>query len=80
MDDIRNYIKNNFKDNDIDDIKESIIESIKSKDEVLLPGLGVFFELVWNNSDEEERNELLKKIKKSIYKSRKILDFIYFLI
>ena len=54
MDDIRNYIKNNFKDNDIDDIKESIIESIKSKDEVLLPGLGVFFELVWNNSDEEE--------------------------
>lgn len=66
MDDIRNYIKNNFKDNDIDDIKESIIESIKSKDEVLLPGLGVFFELVWNNSDEEERNELLKKIKKSI--------------
>ena len=66
MDDIRNYIKNNFKDNDIDDIKESIIESIKSKDEVLLPGLGVFFALVWNNSDEEERNELLKKIKKSI--------------
>lgn len=66
MDDIRNYIKNNFKDNDIDDIKESIIESIKSKDEVLLPGLGVFFELVWNNSDKEERNELLKKIKKSI--------------
>lgn len=66
MDDIRNYIKNNFKDNDIDDIKESIIESIKSKDEVLLPGLGVFFELVWNNSDEEEKNELLKKIKKSI--------------
>ena len=66
MDDIRNYIKNNFKDNDIDDIKESIIESIKSKDEVLLPGLGVFFALVWNNSDEEKRNELLKKIKKSI--------------
>ena len=33
---------------------------------VLLPGVGVFFELVWNNSDEEERNELLKKIKKSI--------------
>ena len=41
--DIRGYIKSNFKDDDINSIKESIVESIKSKDEVLLPGLGVFF-------------------------------------
>ncbi len=64
--DIRGYIKNNFKDDDINSIKESIVESIKSKDEVLLPGLGVFFELVWNNSSEDERISILKKIKKGI--------------
>ncbi len=64
--DIRGYIKNNFKDDDINSIKESIVESIKSKDEVLLPGLGVFFELVWNNSSEDERINILKKIKKGI--------------
>ena len=64
--DIRGYIKNNFKDDDINSIKESIVESIKSKDEVLLPGLGVFFELVWNNSSEDERITILKKIKKGI--------------
>lgn len=40
--DIRSYIRNNFKDDDTNTIKESICESIKSKDEVLLPGLGVF--------------------------------------
>ncbi len=64
--DIRGYIKSNFKDDDINSIKESIVESIKSKDEVLLPGLGVFFELVWNNSSEDERISILKKIKKGI--------------
>lgn len=64
--DIRGYIKSNFKDDDINSIKESIVESIKSKDELLLPGLGVFFELVWNNSSEDERINILKKIKKGI--------------
>lgn len=64
--DIRSYIRNNFKDDDTNTIKESIYESIKSKDEVLLPGLGVFFELLWNNSNEEEKNNILEKIHNNI--------------
>lgn len=64
--DIRGYIKNNFKDDDESSIKESIEESIKDKDEVLLPGLGVFFELVWNSSNEEEKKNILSKIHSSI--------------
>lgn len=64
--DIRSYIKNNFKNNSCDEIKESLIESIKSKDEVLLPGLGVFFELVWNSSNKEEKKNILEKIHSSI--------------
>lgn len=64
--DIRGYIKNNFKSDNENVIKESIDESIKSKDEVLLPGLGVFFELVWNNSDENEKKNILSKIHSSI--------------
>ncbi len=64
--DIRGYIKNNFKSDNENVIKESIDESIKSKEEVLLPGLGVFFELVWNNSDENEKKNILSKIHSSI--------------
>ena len=63
---IREYIKNNFKDSNDDEIKESIDESIKSKDEVLLPGLGVFFEFVWNNSNKDEKKNILSKIHSSI--------------
>lgn len=64
--DIRSYIRNNFKDDDEASIKDSIEESIKDKDEILLPGLGVFFELVWNNSNDNEKKNILNKIHSSI--------------
>lgn len=40
--DIRKSIKNNFKGASSDEIKTSIDSSIKSKDEITLPDLGVF--------------------------------------
>ncbi len=64
--DVRNYIINNFKDDDISDIEKSIVESIDSKDEDPLIGLGVLFELMWNNSDNVLRNSILLNIKKGL--------------
>ena len=64
--DVRNYIINNFKDDDISDIEKSIVESIDSKDEDPLIGLGVLFELMWKNSDNVLRNSILLNIKKGL--------------
>lgn len=64
--DIRKYIINNFKDSDINELKESIIESIKSNDEVVLPGLGVLFELLWKNESLQE--QILQTIHNEIKK------------
>lgn len=64
--DVRNYIINNFKNDDISDIEKSIVESIDSKDEDPLIGLGVLFELMWNNSDNVLRNSILLNIKKGL--------------
>lgn len=64
--DIRENIKTNFKDAGIDEIKESITSSISEAEEITLPGLGVFFELLWNNSDEENKNHILNTIKKGL--------------
>ncbi len=61
--DIRSYIKANFKDSKESDIKESIISSIQDKDEVTLPGLGVLFEILWENSDDELKEKILKILK-----------------
>ena len=56
----------NFKDSDINEIKNSIVSGIESKDEVILPGLGVFLEILWNNSDENSQEYILNTIKKGL--------------
>lgn len=57
--DIRSHIINNFKGDDINVLKDAIEESIKSNDEITLPGMGVFFELVWQKADEDMKNKIL---------------------
>ena len=42
--------------------------TIAAKDEITLPGLGVFFELIWENADQELKNELIEIIKKRVEK------------
>ena len=64
--DIRKYIISNFKDSSIEDIKQSIEESISSHEEDPLIGPGVLFELLWNNSNKEEKQNILSNIKKGM--------------
>lgn len=60
---IREHIINNFKGDDFDELQSAINESIESKDEVTLPGMGVFFEIVWQGADQKLKNEMLEIIK-----------------
>lgn len=64
--DIRKHIINNFKDSETTEIEESINSSISSKEEVVLPGLGVLFEILWNNSDRDNKELILSTIKKNL--------------
>ena len=64
--DIRESIRNNFKDSNVDEIKASIEESISDNDEITLPGLGVFFEILWNNSDDTKKDYILQTLKKGL--------------
>lgn len=64
--DIRKSIISNFKDSTIEEIKNSIEESINDKDEITLPGLGVFFEILWNGSDDTKKDYILQTLKKGL--------------
>ena len=64
--DIRKYIIDNFKEDNEEKIRDSIETTIKFKDEDALIGLGVLFELLWNNITEEEKNNYIKIISSSI--------------
>lgn len=63
---IKDYIIQNFKNDDENTIKNAIDESVKEYNEDSLPGLGVFFMLVWENSDDNEKNTILEKIKSNL--------------
>lgn len=64
--DIRKYIIENFKNDNEGKIRDSIETTIKFRDEDALIGLGVLFELLWNNLDETEKQTNLTKISSSI--------------
>ena len=64
--DIRKSIINNFENSNIDEIKKAIEESIYDKDEITRPGLGVFFEILWNNSDKDDKEFILRTIEKGL--------------
>lgn len=65
---IREYIINNFRDSNVNEIRESIDESIINKDEITLPGLGVFFEILWKNSSDKLKEDIINIIDVNIKK------------
>ena len=64
--DIRKSIQSNFKDLDKKDIRDSLEESLKEKEEITLPGLGVFFEILWLNSDNNTKEYVLDILKQNL--------------
>ena len=68
---IRNYIINNFKDDDINTLRNTISECISDSDDETLPGMGVFFELIWIGSSEEMRKKILDILFKELQKEKR---------
>lgn len=62
--DIRKSIRANFEDQNIDEIKKAIEKSIYEREEITLPGLGVFFEILWKNSNDTIKDYILQTLSK----------------
>ena len=65
---IKDYIINNFKEDDVNTLRNTITECIQDGDEETLPGLGVFLELIWIGSNEEIRKSMLENLFKELKK------------
>jgi small acid-soluble spore protein I (minor) len=63
---IKDYIIQNFKNDNLETIEKAIDDSVNEYNEDTLPGLGIFFMLVWENSNKEEKNTILEKIKSNL--------------
>lgn len=64
--DIRKHIKDNFKDADNSELKNTIEASIVEHDELTLPGMGVFMETIWESSDDEGKEFIISTLKKGL--------------
>lgn len=60
---IRDYIINNFKDDNTSELKQTIEDTINEGLEEALPGLGVFMEIIWKNANDDLKKELLEILK-----------------
>ena len=63
---LRHAIKSNINGNDADQLQATIVDAIQSGEEKMLPGLGVLFELYWNQASEEEKQTILKGLEEAV--------------
>ena len=64
--DIRESIISNFKDSSKKEIISTIENALKEKEEITLPGMGVFFEILWTNSSANLKNEIVDTISSNL--------------
>ncbi|WP_110114858.1 small acid-soluble spore protein SspI [Bacillus sp. CGMCC 1.16541] len=63
---LRKAILSNVSGNSQQEIQETINDAIQQGEEKMLPGLGVLFEVLWQNSDQQDKQEILSTLEKSL--------------
>ena len=66
---IRDYVISNFKDSNKEDFQKAIEQSVSSKDEEALPGMGVFFDILWEHCDQNIKENILNVLETNIKKA-----------
>ncbi len=57
--DIRGAVIHNIRNLGKRELDDLVNDSIEQKEEKLLPGLGVVFEIIWENSDPQSRAQMI---------------------
>lgn len=63
---IRKAIYANISDNNQEQLEATIVDAINNGEEKMLPGLGVLFELIWNHSDDNKKQEMISSLEDGI--------------
>ncbi|CEG28153.1 small acid-soluble spore protein SspI [Bacillus sp. B-jedd] len=65
---LRAAVIHNIADNTQQELEDTIVDAIQNGEEKMLPGLGVLFEIIWNNSSENEKKEMLQALEGGLKK------------
>lgn len=70
---LRKAILNNISTNDKAQLEATIVDAIQNGEEKMLPGLGVLFELIWQQADEEMKQEMIKSLEDGVKQASQAL-------
>lgn len=63
---LRKAIISNISSNDPSQLEATIVDAIQQGEEKMLPGLGVLFELIWKQSDEQDKQEMVNALEQGV--------------
>lgn len=63
---LRKAIVSNISTNDSSQLEATIVDAIQQGEEKMLPGLGVLFELIWQQADESMRQEMVDNLETGV--------------
>ena len=63
---LRKAILANVTDNSQAELEATIVDAIQSGEEKMLPGLGVLFELIWQQADQAKKKDLVQLLETGV--------------
>ncbi|GIN71310.1 small, acid-soluble spore protein I [Bacillus sp. J14TS2] len=63
---LRKAVLHNVSNNDQAQLKDTIVDAIQRGEEKMLPGLGVLFEVIWENADTQEQKMMLETLEQGL--------------
>lgn len=63
---LRKAIVSNISSNDPSQLEATIVDAIQNGEEKMLPGLGVLFELIWKQSEEQEKQNMVNALEQGV--------------
>ncbi|WP_044894547.1 small acid-soluble spore protein SspI [Bacillus alveayuensis] len=63
---LRHAIMQNVANNTKEQLENTIVDAIQGGEEKMLPGLGVLFEAIWNNSTEQQKETMLSTLEQAV--------------
>ena len=63
---LRHAVKHNVAGNSQAELQDTIVDAIQSGEEKMLPGLGVLFEVIWQNASQEDKQEMLATLEQGL--------------
>lgn len=64
--DLRKAILNNIKQNSPEELEATIVDAISLGEEKVLPGLGYLFEMIWKQSAENDRSQMIEALSEGV--------------